>query len=225
MKTERAKVTIAPSILSADFMNLERQLKLVEEGGADWVHLDVMDGHFVPNITFGPMIVKAIRALTRLPLDAHLMIEQPDRYLEDFKNAGVDRLTVHVETCPHLHRTVQRIRELGMKPGVTLNPSTPASSLQEIIPFVDLVLVMTVNPGFGGQKFIRSMLPKIRELSNLIGKLNPRAYLQVDGGVDESNCAELVNSGVNVFVAGNSIFSGNNIPSALRRLRKAAAKA
>ena len=216
-------VKIAPSVLSADFTNLERQISLIEKGGADWVHLDIMDGHFVPNITFGPMVARAIRSLTKLPLDAHLMIEQPDRYLQHFSDAGVNRLTVHVETCPHLHRTVQRIRELGMKPGVTLNPSTPASSLREIISFVDLVLVMTVNPGFGGQKFIRSMLAKIREIKGMLLKSNPKAYLEVDGGVDESNASELVRAGSNVLVAGNSIFSKKNIPAAVKGLRKAAA--
>lgn len=217
-------IKIAPSVLSADFRNLEDQIKLVEKGGADWIHLDIMDGHFVPNITFGPLVVKAIRKLTRLPLDAHLMIENPDQYLEHFERAGVNRLTVHVETCPHLHRTIQWIRELGMNPGVTLNPSTPASSLKEIIPYVDLVLVMTVNPGFGGQKFIRSMLTKVRDLSALIKKSNPEVQLQVDGGVDETNCAELVDAGANVLVAGNSIFSKKNIPSAIRRLRKTATR-
>lgn len=213
-------IKIAPSILSADFRNLEQQIRLVEKGGADWLHLDIMDGHFVPNITFGPMLVKAIRSVTKLPLDAHLMIEQPDRYLEVFKNAGVDRLTVHIETCPHLHRTIQRIKELGMGAGVTLNPSTPASSLKEIIPYVDLVLVMTVNPGFGGQKFIKSMLKKIAEVSEMLMIANPNAYLEVDGGVDEDNAAKLVAMGANVLVAGNSIFSKKNIPQAVKNLRK-----
>ncbi len=215
-------VKIAPSVLSADFTNLKQQIKLVEKGGADWIHLDIMDGHFVPNITFGPMVAKAIRSLTKLPLDAHLMIEQPDRYLQQFSDAGVNRLTVHVETCPHLHRTIQRIRELGMKPGVTLNPSTSASSLKEILPYVDLVLVMTVNPGFGGQKFIRPMLTKIREIKAMLAKFNPKAYLEVDGGVDDANAAELVKAGANVLVAGNSIFSKKNIPTAVKGLRKAA---
>lgn len=215
-------IKIAPSILSADFSSLKEQIHLVEKGGADWLHLDIMDGHFVPNITFGPMVVKAIRSVTKLPLDAHLMIENPDQYLENFKSSGVDRLTVHVETCPHLHRTIQRIKELGMKPGVTLNPSTPASSLKEIIPYIDLVLVMTVNPGFGGQKFIRSILKKIKEISGMINAFNSSIYLEVDGGVDEKNAAELVEAGATVLVAGYSIFSKNNIPQSIRNLRKAA---
>lgn len=215
-------IKIAPSILSADFSSLKEQIRLVEKGGADWLHLDIMDGHFVPNITFGPMVIKAIRSVTKLPLDAHLMIDNPDRYLENFKLAGVDRLTVHVETCPHLHRTIQHIKKLGMQPGVTLNPSTPASSLKEIIPFVDLVLVMTVNPGFGGQKFIRSMIKKIKEISGMINAHNSSIYLEVDGGVDESNASELVAAGANVLVAGYSIFSKNNIPRSIRNLKKAA---
>jgi ribulose-phosphate 3-epimerase len=215
-------VKIAPSILSADFSNLEHQVHLVEKGGADWLHLDVMDGHFVPNITFGPIVVNAIRSITKLPLDTHLMIENPEKYLEDFQKAGTDRLTVHVETCDHLHRTIQQIKELGMKAGVTLNPSTPASSLREIIPYVDLVLVMTVNPGFGGQKFIRSMFRKIREISEMISSIKTTIELEVDGGVDETNAAKLVEAGATVLVAGNSIFSKMNIPRAVKDLRKAA---
>jgi ribulose-phosphate 3-epimerase len=215
-------IKIAPSILSANFAKLEQQIRLIEEGGADWVHLDIMDGHFVPNITFGPMIVKSIRSLTKLPLDAHLMIEHPDRYLESFQQAGVDRLTVHVETCVHLHRTIQKISALGMKPGVTLNPSTPAAALKEVLPFVDLVLVMTVNPGFGGQKFITSMISKIEEISEMLSVVNPKAFLEVDGGVDEANASKLTAAGANVLVAGHSIFSKKNIPQAVRHLRKAA---
>lgn len=213
---------IAPSVLSADFTNLERQIHLVEQGGADWLHLDIMDGHFVPNLTFGPLIVKAIRSITRLPLDVHLMIEHPDQYLEDFKKAGSNRLTVHVETCPHLLRTIQRIQELGMKAGVTLNPATSALRLKEMIPYVDLVLVMTVNPGFGGQKFITSMFKKIEAVSTMMVNADSRAELEVDGGVDESNASKLVRAGATVLVAGNSIFSKNNIPKAIRNIRKAA---
>ena len=218
----KSTIKIAPSILSADFRNLERQVKLVEQGGADWIHLDVMDGHFVPNLTFGPMIVKAIRSLTKLPLDTHLMIDNPEDYLEDYQKAGSVQLTVHVETCVHLHRTIQRIKQLGMKAGVTLNPSTPHSALKEILPYVDLVLVMTVNPGFGGQRFIRSMLKKVQEVSKMIAQVNSKIYLEVDGGIDDTNAAELVKAGANVLVAGHSIFSKKSIPEAIRNLRKSA---
>lgn len=216
-------IKIAPSILSADFTKLERQIRLVERGGADWIHIDVMDGHFVPNITFGPVMVKAVRSLTKLPLDTHLMIQHPERYIDDFKKAGADRLTVHIETCPHLHRVIQHIRNAGMNPGVTLNPASPSSSLKEIIPYVDLVLVMTVNPGFGGQKFINSMFAKIREVRKMVHEMNPSAFIEVDGGVDTTNAGRLIAAGANVFVAGHSIFSHKNIPQAVRNLRKAAA--
>ncbi len=217
---------IAPSILSADFRNLERDIRLCEEGGADWLHLDVMDGRFVPNITFGPVVVKAIRSITKLPLDTHMMVQDPDRYLEEFRDAGSDRITVHVETCPHLHRIVERIRELGMKAGVTLNPSTPVSSLREIVPFVDLVLVMTVNPGFGGQAFIRPLLSKIGRVAELIGQSggDSAVELEVDGGVDERNAAAIASQGASVLVAGNSIFSGKDIRGAIRGLRRAASQ-
>jgi len=213
---------IAPSILSANFSNLEQQVRLVEKGGADWIHLDIMDGHFVPNITFGPMIVRVIRSLTKLPLDTHLMIEKPERYLEEFREAGSDHVTVHVETCLHLHRTIQQIHKLGMKAGVTLNPATPASSLREILPDVDIVLVMTVNPGFGGQKFIRSMLQKVGEISGMVKSTNPGIFLEVDGGVGLNNAAVLVKAGANVLVAGNAIFSKRSIAHAVMGLRKAA---
>ncbi len=222
MPMEKPPVIIAPSILSADFARLEEQIRAVEKGGADWLHLDIMDGHFVPNITFGPMIVKAIRGLTKLPLDTHLMIDDPDAYVAAFADAGADRLTVHVEACVHLHRTIQRIREMGKSAGVTLNPATPASALKEIVPFVDLVLVMTVNPGFGGQRFIRAMLPKVREISKMIASDNPKAYLEIDGGVDEETAPQLARHGANVFVAGHAIFSKKNIPRAVATLRKAA---
>ncbi len=212
-------ILIAPSILSADFKNLESEIHQAEKGGAHWIHLDVMDGHFVPNITFGPMVVKTARAVTKLPLDTHLMIEKPERYLETFKNAGSDILTVHVETCPHLHRTVQHIKQLGMKAGVSLNPSTPAVALKEIIDYVDLILVMTVNPGFGGQQFISSMLDKIRELSAMIGKR--KVYLEVDGGIDVRTAPLVVEAGANVLVAGNSVFGEGHIVKSIKQLRKA----
>jgi ribulose-phosphate 3-epimerase len=213
---------IAPSILSADFTRLGQQVRELESGGADWIHLDIMDGHFVPNISFGPMVVKAVRRLTKLPLDAHLMISDPDRYLEAFASAGADRITVHVETCPHLHRTVQAIRALGVKPGVTLNPATPLGAVAEILPFVDLLLVMTVNPGFGGQKFIPGSFRRIDTAASMIANARREIRLQVDGGVDPANARRIVDSGADVLVAGNSIFAQKNIPAAVRRLRKAA---
>lgn len=216
------KLLISPSILSADFSNLKKQIQLVEKGGADWIHLDVMDGQFVPNITFGPSIVKTIKSLTKLPLDTHLMIEKPERYIEEFVKAGSDIITVHVETCPHLYRTIEMIKAYGIKAGVTLNPSTSATSLMEIFPFVDLILVMTVNPGFGGQKFIRSMVGKIQTISRLRDNLNQKILIEVDGAVDDKNAKIIVDAGADVLVAGHSIFSKKNIPNAIKTLRKSA---
>jgi len=216
------KTLIAPSILSADFTSLGDQISKAEKGGADWIHLDIMDGRFVPNITFGPMVVRAVRSVTKLPLDTHLMIEKPELYLDAFHEAGSDRLTVHVETCPHLHRTIQHIKELGMKAGVALNPSTPALALKEIIEDVDLILVMTVNPGFGAQRFIKAMLRKIEEVSSMIASIKHQVHLEVDGGVDERTAPLLVSAGANVLVAGHSIFSKKKIPQAVEHLRRAA---
>ncbi len=216
------KTLVAPSILSADFTNLGDQVRQAEKGGADWIHLDIMDGRFVPNITFGPMVVRAVRSVTKLPLDTHLMIEKPELYLSAFQEAGSNRLTVHVEACPHLHRTIQHIKELGMKAGVALNPSTPALALKEIITDVDLILVMTVNPGFGAQKFIKAMLRKIEEVSSMIASINHQVHLEVDGGVDEHTAPLLVGAGANVLVAGHSIFSKEKIPRAVEQLRRAA---
>lgn len=214
-----AMVKIAPSLLSADFANLAEQIALAENAGADWLHLDIMDGHFVPNITFGPPVIKAIRSLTTLPFDTHLMIENADAYLEAFHAAGANRLTVHYEACPHLHRTVSRIRELGMNAGVCINPATPVSLLQEILPYVDLVLIMSVNPGFGGQKFIPTSIAKIREAAELIQHINPGIFLEVDGGVDDSTAEEVVRAGATVLVAGSYMFSSGNIEGAVRTLR------
>lgn len=197
---------IAPSILSADFGHLARDVSLVAEAGADWIHVDVMDGHFVPNITLGPAITQAARRATDLPLDVHLMIENPDRYLEDFARAGAAYLTVHQEACPHLHRTVQAIRELGVKPGVALNPATPLETLTDILPDLDLVLIMTVNPGFGGQKFIAGTLEKARRTRRLLDRTGSGALLEVDGGVGVANAASLRDAGVDVVVAGSSVF-------------------
>src|SRR3972149_985124 len=221
MKTK--EVLIAPSLLSADFACLAEQVRDIEKAGADGIHLDIMDGRFVPNISFGPMIVRAVRSLTRLPLDAHLMILEPDRYLEAFRDAGADRVTVHEETSPHLRRTVQAIRELGVKPGVTINPATLLDSVAGILPYVDLLLVMTVNPGFGGQKFIEGSLRKITEAAGMIRAAGREIRLQVDGGVDATNAGDIARAGADVLVSGNSVFSGKDSPAAIARLRKAAA--
>ena len=201
------KVKIAPSILSADFARLGEQVREAEAGGADWIHVDVMDGHFVPNITVGPLVVRALRAITSLPLDVHLMIEQPGRIIPAFARAGADRITVHVETCPHLHRTVQQIKELRLKPGVTLNPATPLIALEEILPHVDLVLLMSVNPGFGGQSYIPGSTAKIARLRRMLDERGLIGVeLEVDGGVKARNAAEIVAAGATVLVAGSAVF-------------------
>ena len=215
-------IKIAPSILSADFARLGQEIAEVEAAGGDYVHVDVMDGHFVPNITLGPLVVQAVRGVTSLPLDVHLMIEQPERYLADFCAAGADGLTVHVETCPHLHRTIQQIKELGCWAGVTLNPSTPIASLEEILPYVDLVLVMTVNPGFGGQSFIEGSLSKIQRVRAMLDDLGSDANLEVDGGIDAATAPRVVRAGANVLVAGSAIFGASEgIGTAIERLRTA----
>jgi ribulose-phosphate 3-epimerase len=202
-------IRIAPSILSADFTRLGEQLREAEEGGADWIHLDVMDGHFVPNITIGPLVAAAARGATRLPLDAHLMIEQPDRYVAAFRDAGVDSLTVHVETTPHLHRTVQLIRDVGARAGVALNPATPLESIREILPYVDLVLVMSVNPGFGGQRFIERSLAKVAAARRLIDAEGLDIDLQVDGGVTRHTLRAVAEAGATVVVAGTAVYNAD----------------
>ncbi len=215
------RIWIAPSVLSADFACLARAVTEVAEAGADWIHVDVMDGHFVPNLTFGMPIVAALRRITSLPLDVHLMIEAPERYLEAFARAGADRLIVHVEACPHLHRVIQAIRGLGLRAGVALNPATPLSALEEILPEVDQVLIMTVNPGFGGQAFIKRMLDKVRRARRMIDTLGQFIELEVDGGVGPENAPTLVEAGATVLVAGASIFEAPEGPAeALRRLRR-----
>ncbi|MCS7251394.1 MAG: ribulose-phosphate 3-epimerase [Anaerolineae bacterium] len=217
------RIRIAPSILSADFTCLARAVTEVAEAGADWIHVDVMDGHFVPNLTFGMPIVAALRRITPLPLDVHLMIEAPERYLEAFARAGADGLIVHVEACPHLHRVIQQIRELGLRAGVALNPATPLSALEEILPDVDQVLIMTVNPGFGGQAFIERMLEKVRRARKMIDALGRPIELEVDGGVGPENALALVEAGATVLVAGAYIFEApqGQPAEAVQRLRKA----
>jgi len=201
-----AKTILAPSILSVDFLNLGQELAACQSAGADWIHVDIMDGAFVPNITVGPLIVEACRRGTKLPLDVHLMIEQPERHIESFVKAGADRLTVHVEACPNLRSTLQFVQSLGVKAGVTLKPSTPAAMLQPVLSLVDLVLVMTVNPGFGGQKFIPEMFPKVAELRRMLDDIGSSAWLEVDGGVSEQTIPGLKAAGANVFVSGTAVF-------------------
>ncbi len=214
-------VKIAPSILSADFSRLGEEVKAVEEAGADWIHVDVMDGKFVPNITVCPLVVEALRRVTELPLDVHLMIEDADQYVEDFAAAGADIISVHAEACPHLHRTVERIKESGAKAGVVLNPATTLFALDEIIEQVDMVLLMSVNPGFGGQEFIGSVLSKIELLCNTLNESGVRLDVEVDGGVNPDNAAAIKKAGANVLVAGSAIFGSDNYKQAIEGLRNA----
>jgi ribulose-phosphate 3-epimerase len=218
-----SRVKIAPSILSADFTRLGEHIREAEAGGADWIHVDVMDGHFVPNITIGPLIAAAARRSTTLPIDVHLMIEKPERYLAAFAEAGADYLTVHVETSPHLHRTIQQIRELGVKPGVTLNPATPVESLEEILPYVDLVLVMSVNPGFGGQSYIPGSTARIARIRRMLDDRGlGHVELQVDGGVAPDTAAEVARAGASCVVAGSAVYNAKApVADNLRRLREA----
>ena len=214
-------VYVAPSILSANFAKLGDEIKAVEQGGADWIHVDVMDGHFVPNITIGPLVVDAIRPVTKLPLDVHLMIEQPDRYIPDFVKAGADLISVHVEACTHLHRTLDLIKQSGIKAGVVLNPATPISLIEHVLDEqLDLVLIMTVNPGFGGQAFIPGMLNKIRALREQANAKGLHGlHIEVDGGINEVTARQVIEAGADVLVAGNAVFGQQDRAEAIRRIR------
>jgi ribulose-phosphate 3-epimerase len=219
-------VKIAPSILSADFANLAQAVRAAEDARADWIHVDVMDGRFVPNLTIGPVVVQSLRRVTTLPLDVHLMIEEPERLLAAFVDAGADRLTVHVETCPHLHRTIQQIHELGIKAGVTLNPATPLVALEEILPFVDQVLIMSVNPGFGGQSYIPTSTSRIACVRRLLDERGlGEIELEVDGGIKSDNAREVMRAGATVLVAGSAIFGGpGSVGANIAALRDGALK-
>ncbi|PKG24886.1 ribulose-phosphate 3-epimerase [Niallia nealsonii] len=212
-------IKIAPSILSANFAALGEDIKDVELGGADYIHVDVMDGHFVPNITIGPLVVDAIRPITKLPLDVHLMIENPDQYIPEFAKAGADIITVHVEACRHLHRTIQLIKEQGIKAGVVLNPSTPVDTIKHIIQDIDMVLLMTVNPGFGGQAFISSVVPKITEVREMANEWNPELEIEVDGGINEETAKICIEAGANVLVAGSFIYGSSDRAQAIKAIR------
>ena len=214
-------VKLAPSILSADFSRLGAQVELVEESGVEYLHIDVMDGHFVPNITIGPLIVEALRPHSELVFDVHLMIENPDKYIADFVKVGADIISVHVETCPHLHRSIQNIKACGAKAAVALNPATPLNTIEYVLTNLDMVLLMTVNPGFGGQRFIPEVLPKISALAEMIKQTGKNIDIQIDGGINPQNAGEVVRAGANVLVAGSAIFAAPDVPSAVAALRAA----
>ena len=213
-------VKIAPSILSANFLKLGEEIKAAEAAGADMLHIDIMDGHFVPNITIGPSIVESIRKITSLPLDVHLMIEEPDKYLRDFIKAGADYLTIHYEASVHLHRTVQRIKESGIKAGVSLNPATPIWSLEHILPDTDLALLMSVNPGFGGQDFIPQIIDKIKTLKNLLREKGVLTLIEVDGGIKLENAADIISAGADILVMGSAFFNSKNYGTIIKQFRE-----
>ncbi len=214
-------IKIAPSILAADFSKLAEEVKKVEAAGAELIHIDVMDGHFVPNITMGAIVVEALRPVTKLPLDVHLMIENPNAYIEQFAKAGADYITVHVEACPHLHRTLQLIRSYGVKSGVVLNPHTPIETILHVLDEIDLVLFMTVNPGFGGQKFIHSVIPKVKQLATIIREKELAIEIEIDGGINEETIIPCVEAGATLFVAGSAIYNAPDPAEALRRIKAA----
>ena len=219
------KIYLAPSVLSANLLQVEKQVEIVEKNGADFLHVDVMDGHFVPNLTFGPGMVRTLKKITRLPLDVHLMITNPDNYLEAYIEAGASVLTVHQEACIHLHRTLQNIRHLGAKAGVAINPATPLITVENVLPNMDLLLIMTVNPGFGGQSFIPQSLQKIARARQMIDKSGNDILLEVDGGVNKENIASIVKQGARVLVAGNAVFAQPDVATALQNLRSAGSDA
>lgn len=224
IKTQPIK--LSPSILTADFGHLAEQIQQAEAGGADYIHLDVMDGNFVPNITFGPPIIAAVRKVTKLPLDVHLMVHEPDRYLADYQAAGADILTVHAEACLHLHRTIQNVMDQGCKVGVALNPATPIEAVREVIPYLDQVLVMTVNPGFGSQKFIETMTSKVRRMRQMVHDLNPTCDIEVDGGLHLDNIADIVSHGANVIVVGSAVYNHHaSVAENIAALRRSIAEA
>jgi ribulose-phosphate 3-epimerase len=213
-------IQIAPSILSADFARLEQEIRKVETAGADLLHIDVMDGHFVPNLTFGPPVVKAIRKVSKLPFDVHLMVEKPEEYIKPFVEAGANIITIHAEATPHLHRVIQSIKEYEVKAGVALNPSTSLSAIEEVLSDLDLILIMSVNPGFGGQKFIPAALNKIRRLKTMLASINAQALIEVDGGVTSANAAQLNTAGADILVAGSAIYGAVDCQAAIASLKK-----
>jgi len=221
---EEFMIKIAPSILSADFSRLGEQIKAAEKAGADLVHVDVMDGHFVPNITIGPLVVKAVKKSAAIPLDVHLMIEDPDKYIKDFAESGADIITVHAEACVHLHRSIQNIKECGVRAAVSINPATPLGNIELILPFVDMVLLMSVNPGFGGQKFIPEVLPKIEQLKRMIASGRFEIEIEVDGGVTVDNVAEVHRAGADIVVMGNAFYNSRDYAETVRLVRERCGK-